>query len=611
MPFITLNNSWSNLAQYYNNINNNGSFAGTATNPNVTNTQKPTIPTDGDQFKISDEGLIRGGILNTTLAIRQDLSRLGKFITKGTDNNTKGVLFLLKQAGLQLSNPRLEWNDNPSTSPPLLGGFNRQFTGVGLALSVAGTALGLHFDQPGLLGFVRDNQKYGGDIDRPLGGVAYTNNFNSSNNSINKDSKNRLLRYTSKIINDNSSKDNRVKLDGPYLGGANSVYGIGFTNTFSYFDRTTIRTDDKINLSVRLNGFDPFTNKEISNIANPSNKSSTSIPFIPLPSTGSAQYQYKAYNPPGYTLESRYGVSTNSGLNHQLDAINTINIVGSEVFYGADKDKQAQSYVNHKKVQDEYGEDLIKFRIEFLNNEKLLTGNNTVNTDILTFRAYLDDFSDGMNAKWSSYRYMGRGEEFFVYDGFTRDIGVSFTIHAHNDAEMAPLYSKLNYLMSAMTPDYSSQLKMRGNIGYLTVGDYLFRQPGVFTDIKLSGMLEGSWETGLNNNGESNGQYQVPRMIKVGLSFKPIHTFLPRRNYSSKNASGTVGQIFPAPFITPDKVAYPTLNEKPNTTNAYLNTGDWGSQSKLLENIDNLNQNIRNLNLRPGTSVPNINKINV
>jgi hypothetical protein len=142
---------------------------------------------------------------------------------------------------------------------------------------------------------------------------------------------------------------------------------------------------------------------------------------------------------------------------------------------------------------------------------------------------------------------------------------------------MAPLYSKLNYLMSAMTPDYSSQLKMRGNIGYLTVGDYLFRQPGIFTDIKLSGMLDGSWETGLNNDGTSNGQYQVPRMIKVGLSFKPIHTFLPRRNYSSKDTSGLVQQPFPAPFITPDKVAYPTKDPKgnPNTTNAYLNTGGW------------------------------------
>jgi hypothetical protein len=137
-------------------------------------------------------------------------------------------------------------------------------------------------------------------------------------------------------------------------------------------------------------------------------------------------------------------------------------------------------------------------------------------------------------------------------------------MHAHNKNEMAPLYSKLNYLMSTFTPDYSSQLKMRGNIAYLTVGDYIYRQPGVFTDIKLGGFMDGSWEIGFD------GQYELPRMLKVGLSFKPIHSFLPRRNYGSKN-NGV--QSFPAAFITPDRRAYPSPNT--GTNNAYLNTGGW------------------------------------
>lgn len=609
MPFITLNNDWSNLAQYYNTTKNNGSFAGTANAPNVTNTQKPEIPSTLEQFSLSDDGFIRGGAQNAILATTKDINRVIKFFTNPDGGqaigntgyekfveNAKGALFFTRQIGLQRSNPKLEINKGNVLGgiAGFLGGPTRTFTGVGSLASVGGSAFGLHFDRIGVFGSVPANQKYGGDDDSPTTGVVYSNNFidRQSNLTITNKSHNRLLEYASKIFNEKN--DDTITLDS-YLGGPNSLYGIvGRTRTISYFDRTTIRTNDfttPISLSgatsiilpiggrlgARLNGFIPSTNEEINKIPNNTNNSSTSLP---LPLAGSAQYQYKAYNPPGYNLENKYGVSTNSGpnsSNHKLDAINSINIVGSDVFYGTDITKQNQSYVDQTKVQGTYGEDLIKFRIEFLNNEKLLTDTKAINTDILTFRAYLDDFSDGMNAKWNSYRYMGRGEEFYVYDGFTRDIGVSFTIHAHNDKEMAPLYSKLNYLMSAMTPDYSSQLKMRGNIGYLTVGDYLFRQPGVFTDIKLSGMLDGSWETGLNNDGTSNGQYQVPRMIKVGLSFKPIHTFLPRRNYSSKDASGTVGQIFPAPFITPDKVAYPTkdLSGKPNTTNAYLNTGGW------------------------------------
>jgi hypothetical protein len=83
---------------------------------------------------------------------------------------------------------------------------------------------------------------------------------------------------------------------------------------------------------------------------------------------------------------------------------------------------------------------------------------------------------------------------------------------------------------------------MRGNIAYITVGDYLYRQPGVFTDIKLSGMLDTHWEIGQDtyitkgSDGKDvlNNYFELPKHIKVNLSFKPIHNFLPRR-VNSKN----------------------------------------------------------------------------
>jgi hypothetical protein len=138
---------------------------------------------------------------------------------------------------------------------------------------------------------------------------------------------------------------------------------------------------------------------------------------------------------------------------------------------------------------------------------------------------------------------MGRGEDFYIYEGFTRDISVAFTIYTHSGDEMRPVYKKLNYLMSTFTPDYNSANRMRGNIAYLTVGDYLYRQPGVFTDIKLSGMLDTHWEIGQDtyvSGKDSDGKdvlsnyFELPKHIKVNLSFKPIHNFLPRR-VNSKN----------------------------------------------------------------------------
>lgn len=562
MPFITLNNNWSSYAPYYNNTNNNGSFSGTANAPNVTNTQKPTIPTDGNQYRLADDGFIRGGALNVALAVRQDVSRLGRFVTRGTDNNARGVLFLLKQVGLQLSNPRLEWRGNPNTPPPLLGGFNRQYTGIGTALSVAGTAFGLHFDQPGLLGNVQDTQKYGGDVDSPVGGVAYFNNFGSdglgtgtNNFSINKDARNKLLRYTSKITSPTDPNVDNVVLD-RYLGGPNSVYGIGQTTVRSYFDRTTVRTDDITGrLKNLLNGFKPLTSADLSDQGKALVDPKTNAVNLTTVLASSPLYDINDVN---NNIEAKLGVSTPS----KVDSINVIKIVNSKVFYIDNKNKKTSEVTDaisievKNKVDGDFGKDLIKFRIEFLNNNVLgaQTDNGyIVNTDVLAFRAYIDSFDDGMTAKWSPYRYMGRGEEFFVYDGFTRDIGVAFTIFAHTRAELDPIYDKLNYLMSTFTPDYSSQLKMRGNIGYLTVGDYIFRQPGVFTDIKIGGLFDGPWNVGLNNNDSRQpitqhyGDNELPMMLKINLSFKPIHTFLPRK---------TTANSF-IPFIGVDRKAYP------------------------------------------------------
>ena len=96
--------------------------------------------------------------------------------------------------------------------------------------------------------------------------------------------------------------------------------------------------------------------------------------------------------------------------------------------------------------------------------------------------------------------------------------------------------------MSSFTPDYSTAGLMRGNIGYLTVGDYLYRIPGVFTSIKICNLLDTHWETNLDGD-----MYELPKLMNITLSFKPIHSFVPRRNYAGSETSA---------FITPDVAAY-------------------------------------------------------
>lgn len=529
MPFLTLNNNWSNLAQYYNQSFNN----------------KPEVPTL--KYTAFDDGLIRGGALNATLASTRDALRISKFFASG-----KGVNFVAKQVGLQLSNPQLEQETPKDTFGKL--GTNTKSNLLNKAIGTVNIATAAVND------FIKQrspNQIYnlglntlaqipvtafGGHIIRqgllPIGEGYNYEKVVLENNTGKGSPNNRLVKY----LKLSSETPYGVLELNRYNGGANSSYGIGETRITT----TNVRSTDLSNEIIANNTissfaastFNPLTTKQIIEA-----KQANLYSDLQNQLSGSVLPNNKAIAQ--YNIEHRIGVSTNKN----VDSINVINIVNETTFYGLSVSGSLpsnDSKVHEKKAIDSklntdgyFGRDIIKFRIEFLNNDTNLK-------EVLAFRAYIDDFSDGMNAKWDSYRYMGRGEEFYIYNGFTRDINVAFTMYAHSPEEMKPLYQKLNYLMSSFTPDYNAANKMRGNIGYLTVGDYLYRQPGIFTDIKLSGMLDTHWEIAYNDElPANNDQYEVPKHIKVTLSFKPIHNFLPRR----VSAEGSTSFV-KAPFIT-------------------------------------------------------------
>ena len=460
----------------------------------------------------------------------------------------KGKLWAVKQLGLQRSNPLLEYPINvnsfkTSKSTAEITQTTRIYNlGLNTLASVGGNAFGLHFDRHGLIPVNTYNYEK----------IATENNKNQNTKTgiefpIYPDSNtNRLVSYLAKIIPNYQTGTPTIIQS--YSSGPNSPYGLGRTRIST---APTIRTNYIDSFPVSGNTL--FDLQRANPIADSPAKNNT------LQSQLSGSILPYNNNIAGYNIEQRIGVSRSGS----IDSINAINITDSVKFYNNSNAQESSSQVlGIKNVDGKYGRDIIKFRIEFLDNDNPATSEG-INTNVLAFRAYLDDFSDGMTAKWDPYRYMGRGEEFYVYNGFTRDISVSFTMYAHSPAEMKPLYSKLNYLMSTFAPDYTPSGKMRGNIGYLTVGDYIYRQPGVFTDIKLSGLLDTHWEIALNEpeNGSDKDQYEVPKLIKVGLSFKPIHTFLPRTNYTIDN------NRFTSPFITPDKVAYSGYT---NNKNKYL-----------------------------------------
>lgn len=170
--------------------------------------------------------------------------------------------------------------------------------------------------------------------------------------------------------------------------------------------------------------------------------------------------------------------------------------------------------------------DFCKFRIAVINN----TPEKSNSAMYMHFRAFIDSFSDSYNAEWNPVKYAGRGENLYNYGGFGRSINLAFTCFAQSKAELIPMYKKLNYLAASLAPDYTGAGFMRGNLIRLTMGGYLYEQPGFITSLTYDIPQEAPWEIAINAEGGGDGSVkELPHMIKVSsLQFTPIHNFIPK-----------------------------------------------------------------------------------
>ena len=202
----------------------------------------------------------------------------------------------------------------------------------------------------------------------------------------------------------------------------------------------------------------------------------------------------------------------------------TINGLGSAPS-GLDKINSVPIYRSKQVSTDSQLDDLCDFRIAIIDN------NAPTFKTFLHFRAFLGGISDAYQADWTPFKYLGRGENFYTYGGFTRQMSLSWTVAAQSKEELIPMYKKLNYLASTLAPDYSPQGYMRGNIAQLTVGGYVYEQPGIITGLTYDIQDDSPWEIGINTaGGVDETVRQLPHIIRVSsFNFIPIQKFLPKK----------------------------------------------------------------------------------
>jgi hypothetical protein len=470
--------------------------------------------------------ILRNGALGTTSAIATDESRLFKFFTDTKSPN--GLFFTIKQNLLARQNPK-EF------------GTSRVYDPLNTLAQAALTPFGIHIKKD-----ATDPITAAFDLIDP------TKTYGYQVRDFDKVGQNRLLLLTDGKINNNVSLNpyNRFSVaTSPlnilkYSGGPNAELGLTSTIIKRYSSTNEFFTQLKdtgnssflgnvnspSNLSwlleanqiatkadnVRNAGdiyVDTFTRNYTDEVLKSKDKKTTITSISPNYSKKNLSTQYGDLN--SSSPKNLISYTSGSGL---FDAV------------------IAESNIDDFAVASQ-GEDLVEFKIAILNYDSALRNGAPSEYKFLHFKSFLDNITDAYNASWDSFKYLGRGENFYTYQGFTRTINLGFTVPSFTRGAMQQNYKNLGQLASAVTPNYNPQGGyMRGPLIRLTIGDYIRDQWGFIESFQYEvNGADSTWEINIDDEGnkipttDSRWVGELPHHIKVsGFQFIPIQNFVPQ-----------------------------------------------------------------------------------
>jgi len=519
-----------------------------------------------DLSSTGNDMFIRGGA-KVIPSTARDLKRLGTYFT-----TTEGLLFIAQQNLLSLSGVRIyggyPYLVNIANKPRLTN--DGVYTPLSTLAAATGVAIGGHpnkqgIDPTGLNDFASRPQY----LNLVKGGITNT----GEPEGIGATTKNRLFNlYTNKVANTTISQASGNQNESPLSRLASFGQSIrqgvnrfisgpedGFL--YSYSGGPQIGTDGLGKTFIKIGGDSPTrqyggailkgNNIETSPLSTSALKFSTlsqtqiaTRVAIKDGSTGANNISdFRKYltvkpksfisNSPSYStknIEQRVNLGDPGARNQDRSDYARGN---PDNYKGLDQINSLYLYKSENVTTDKRKNDLVKFRIAVIDND-----NPSLKT-FIHFRAFINSFSDTMNATWNSFKYTGRGEDFYTYQGFNNSISMGFTVAVQSVQELSVVYQKLNYLKSSLAPNYSDEGYMRGNIHQLTFGGYFYEVPGIIESLSYE-VPDGtpyeiaipSDDTELNNTEggitfRNPGVRELPLVINVQMGFKPIYNFLP------------------------------------------------------------------------------------
>jgi hypothetical protein len=525
---------------------------------------------------------IRGGGLDFnlgtqtfTLSSKLDKTRIKRFF----EDAPRGTAFIQKQIGLQLSNPKIETGNTlygfgqSVPFPGLLENTRVYNKGANTLAQVGVQGTGLHATRHGLIPFNPGQKQYYDIVNaQNVNNTIVTNRLLILNNL-------KMSTSATQFTDPNNLPDiNTVNNLGislnknlifQYLGGPSSVYGIGTTTIKRVVDTTRLR-------SSRVMTYDQLKDQK-------SNRQQIN---------GKVTYKLRDFRD-STSLSGSYAPWGNNKQDERF-----------YVSVGSYKDKMNLLYPFVFKNDtapwelDKTGtDDLIKFVFEAISND------DPSYSMALFFRAFLTaGITDNNSAQLNAFKYMGRGENFYTYQGFDRSIGFSFRVAAGSKDEIRPLYNKVNSLMSQVYPDYSAkQGIMRAPVVRITIGDYLYRVPGFIESINVTVDNNYPWEVNLEKS-QTGDIAQLPQVMDIAVSFKPIMDILPKRASINKLIQTTTIDQYTEEETTKISTSIPALianvGNKNSNQQSFIKPGEDFTIGSQLTARSNQNTNFE-FNLPP------------
>lgn len=543
--------------------------------------QRAGLPPSVTNLITKDSGFIRGGFVGAANSSINDTVRIAKWVV---DN----PLWVVKQVGLQLSNPRLETPKNPllltnagnilsRATNGILEPTRTYNLGINTLLQIPVNAFGGHFYRHGLGPNMDDNQKYEA--------IARANNDSGDNRLLKLITKLNIggpTIPTSPLLNGIFGFLSNVPILGSiiksltgntpiddYLTGPGSVYGIGSTTIRRFDNTTSVNTDEFLGIAHSTAIFNTRTYND-SSFRKPTiglflGLSKKIQNYIPLPDNveGSITYldtntavDYQGASPALRSYknlfkavkattsiiqsipfsDSKYYSSkgpANSPFGEGRKDFKTISNIG------LNRDRKEQHddyhYYGDKKISDDGSQAVYDNTYKF----------DRYDSDILTimfrgvdpfsqneerwaFSAYMSGYKDDFNATWNDINYIGRSETFYLYSKFKRSVSFNLQIPCFNRTQLFEKHRALGQLASTTAGRYNGKNNaLGGMLLRLNVGSYLVGEYAAMTNLSYNIPDTSAWDI--------TPEARLAMYIDASFSFNIIHQKLPQYLPSQQN----------------------------------------------------------------------------